>query len=257
MRIDKLVSLWGSYRQTTVDVTIDPSDNMFPASDTRSHEQRLREYIAVGESGARVVFAVLASSTTEDVTRVLDFACGGGRGARHLRAMFPTAEMYFSDINSRRAEFCASQFRGTAVPSNRDFSQLQLPENLDLIWVGSLFTHIDYQRMENLYDSLWHSLSPRGTLIATFHGKHLIGIQPKMKFIKQDSWDRILRQCNDSGVGYESYGLEHLGDIGVSLISIERVVALGERHSDSRLVNYTAVGWANLQDVAAWSKVPV
>jgi SAM-dependent methyltransferase len=257
MQPEKLTSLWTTYRQTPINMTIDPSDNMFSTDGAKSENQRRLEYTWVGESGAKVVFATLASALTEDVKRILDFASGAGRGARHLRAMFPDAQMYFSDIDPLRAEFCARQFGGEAIVSDRDFSRLNLPRNLDLIWVGSLFTHVSYPRMEVLFDSLWGALKPKGTLIATFHGRHIIAQHPKMTFIKQESWDRILKQYHAAGVGYESYGLENLGDIGVSLISVERVVALGGRHADARLVSYSEVGWAGLQDVAAWSKTEI
>lgn len=254
MRVDKLVSLWTAYRQFAVDMAIDPSDHMFHTGGDKSEKQRLEEYAWVGGTTAPVLFAVLANSLTDEVTRILDFASGAGRCARYLRAMFPEAKMYFSDIHPERVHFCARQFDGEAIVSDRDFRQLKLPANLDLIWVGSLFTHVSYPRMEALFDSLWSALGPRGTLVATFHGKHIIGFHPRMKFIRQESWDRILEQYRATGVGYESYGLENLGDVGVSLISVERVVALGLRHGDARLISYTEAGWAGLQDVAAWSK---
>jgi trans-aconitate methyltransferase len=189
----------------------------------------------------------------EGVWRIMDFGCGHGRVARHIRAMFPTAEMYFVDIEEDGVAFCAQHFNGVPIHSSEDLSKLNLPKGMDLIWVGSVFTHLDYQRMEMLFDALFDSLGLGGILIATFRGRRTYEIA-KSKPDQANLYKPLLTQYEESGAGYQSYGRAELGDWGLSLTSIEKVVELGKRHSNARLIGYAEAGWANVHDVGAWIK---
>ncbi|MBA9019207.1 methyltransferase domain-containing protein [Aminobacter ciceronei] len=82
----------------------------------------------------------------QDVSKVLDLPCGHGRVSRHLKLLFPTAEMFYCDIDAEGADFCARTFGGTAIHSQPDLLQVGLPRSLDVIWIGSLFTHVDRKR---------------------------------------------------------------------------------------------------------------
>lgn len=252
MNYDEITRIWLEYRSSRIDRTLDPSDHMFSSDPNKPDETKWKEYMFVGESGARVIASALSLSRTDKVDRVLDFACGGGRVARHLRSLFPRAELFFADLNVERAEFCARQFGGTAVETT-DALQANLPGGMDLIWVGSLFTHLNYRRMEDLFDLLWRSLGKNGTLIGTFHGQYIMSLN--MKFISADKWKKIVDEFNATGIAYQDYGRPELGSVGVSVLRPEHIFRLAARHTDSRLACYAEAGWAGLQDVAAWWKV--
>lgn len=247
MQPDKLHALWKSYRATPIITAVHADDHMF------QHNPKLDDYETVGESAMRVIASVLATAPKEAVWRILDFGCGHGRVARHMRSMFPTAQMWFSDIDPSCTEFCSRTFTGTAVQSYEDLSQTILPSGMDLIWVGSVFTHIDYARMEVLFDKLFASLGVGGILIATFRGHRTYEIA-KQKPDQATLYSKMLADYEANGVGYQSYGREELGDWGLSLTSIEKVVALGRRHNKARLAGYMEAGWANIHDVGAWVK---
>jgi hypothetical protein len=44
-------------------------------------------------------------------------------------------------------------------------------------------------------------------------------------------------------------------DWGLSLVSIEKIVALGKRHTNARLIGYSEAAWANVHDIGAWTKL--
>ena len=246
MHSDKLINLWSTYRSNPVSTKVHPDDHMFASN------PHLDGYDLVGESGAKVIHSILGLSTKEAIWRILDFGCGHGRVARHLRSMFPTAEMWFADSKTSCVEFCAGTFNGTGVLSDEQF-KADLPGGFDLIWVGSVFTHIDYERMEALFDRLFEHLGIGGILIATFRGRRTYEAtknKPKQATI----YKTLLEEYESSGAGYQSYNREELGDWGLSLTSIERVVALGKRHQNSRLIGYSEAAWANIHDVGAWAK---
>ena len=252
MKLESVCALWAAYQARDVDMTLDPTDHMVP------NKYGLEGYRFVGQSGARVICSALSLAHNDVMpTRVLDFACGAGRVARHIRVLLPEAKLFFADIDAERSAFCAKQFNGDTVPAVSDFDKLVLPKDLDIIWVGSLFTHIDYARMLKLFSKLWMSLRPNGCLIATFHGRAVLEAAKSEHFIDPARWERIVTDFANLGVGYQSYGSEgYLSEVGVSLTTSDRVIALANGHSDARLICYSEKAWASLHDVATWMKVP-
>lgn len=250
MQIDKLVALWQSYRQRGVDPTIHADDHMFRANPA------LDDYDIVGESGLKVLHSVLGLSRKEAIYNIMDFGCGHGRVARYMRAMFPQAKMTFCDIDPSCIEFCATQFKGQAVLSAENPADIELPGGMDLIWVGSVFTHVDYARMGILFDKLFDALGRGGILIATFRGHQTYEVT-KNNPTQSLTYATLLKQYEDDGIGYQPYpnATSQVGmhDWGLSLASIDKIVALGKRRENARLVAFSEAGWANVHDVAAWT----
>lgn len=246
MQTDKLSALWHTYRSRAVSTVVHPDDHMFPTNTPLDDNDK------VGESAVRVIHSVLSMAPKEAIWRVLDFGCGHGRVGRHLRAMFPESQMWFADSDPSCIEFCSDTFGGTPVKSPDDFSALELPARMDLIWVGSVFTHIDLERMQLLFDQLFGALGRGGVLIATFHGRRKHEI---VKATQAETYAQLLRDYETTGVGYQSYGQEDLGDWGSSMTSVETVIGLARKHPNARLVSYAETGWAGIQDVAAWVKL--
>lgn len=249
MQPDKLQSLWSAYRTKQVNMTIHPKDHMF-----LSGGKGVVEYNFVGESAISVLSAILTLAPAEAAWRVLDFGCGHGRCARHFRAFFPTAQLFFSDVDAEAAKFCAAEFGGNAVVSSADLDNVELPSDLDLIWVGSLFTHIDYTRMQQLFGKLWASLRRHGTLVGTFHGRRAHAVGSTSRFITEDRWEKIVAGYEKSQCGFECYPGREADSYGVSLIKPEKVLSLGASVRDARLICFSEHAWAGLQDVAAWSR---
>ena len=50
--------------------------------------------------------------------------------------------MYVSDVKGAAARFCAEQFRATMWLSDADIATVSAPRSFDLIWSGSLITHL-------------------------------------------------------------------------------------------------------------------
>jgi SAM-dependent methyltransferase len=249
VNLDFIADMWRAYRQREVDRTLHPDDHMFNTA-----VRGWTDYDGVAASGMEVICTVLASAPASPRERILDFGCGHGRLARHLRAMMPDAELFFCDIDEDAAKFCAETFNGTAVPSTDSFSELELPGDLDLIWVGSVFTHIDHERMLQLHEKLFESLSENGVLIATFRGENMYRTMlTEGGEYSGPKWRPLIEQYEAEGTGYMDYWPERPG-WGLSLTSIDRVVELGSRFDDCRLIGYSEAGWAAAHDVAAWTR---
>jgi hypothetical protein len=156
-----------------------------------------------------------------------------------------------ADIDETGVGYCAEQFDGHGLMTSVDLTAFDLPKQIDLIWVGSVFTHLDWTKSTALFDKLASALGPRGVLIATFRGEHMYRVTLAEKDAGyRAKWSGSMRGYEAEGVGFGAYN-EADPDWGASLTSIERIVSLGRRHRDLRLISYTETGWAAAHDVAA------
>ena len=187
---------------------------------------------------------VLNLSDNRSVRRVLDLPCGHGRVARYLKTGFPDAQMFYCDIDAQAVEFCASTFGGEGIVSREDLLSVKLPDSLDVIWVGSLFTHVDRKRTEQWLVHLCKSLAEDGVLVATFHGAWSIEVAKTLPFLGAEGWDEVLRGYFDSGFGYARYPSGDY-DYGVSLSKPSVIVEMVERISGVRLLAYMERGWGH------------
>jgi SAM-dependent methyltransferase len=249
MQLEAATSVWTAYQRAEINRSTHPNDKMPVVGGAW--------YFPVGLSAASIIIESLLASPTTEVQNVLDFGCGYGRVARHLRPMFPNAALHVSDIEREAVEFCAREFDGVDVLSSKNFDSLALPQNIDLAWVGSVFTHLDYGRMGRLFDKLFECLSINGTLVITTHGTRCIEMAKTHPYIAKDKWDRIMRDYLATGVGFELYAEPAAADgqWGVSLMTPGKVWELAVSHPDARLIHFKEAGWADHQDVAVFTKL--
>lgn len=206
-------------------------------------------YFRVGRSGLRAVELAVAGSWLDQPRSILDLPCGHGRVARYLRAAYPDAEMHFCDIDAEGADFCAAQFAGHAIHSVEELTEVALP-CVDLIWVGSLFTHVDASRTRRWLDYLARHLNPEGVLVATFHGTWSIEMQKSHPMIDAASWDLVLEGFERHGYGYAPYRHGRAGDYGISLTRPAWLCDAIAAIPGVRMSGYQERGWAENHDVA-------
>ncbi len=207
-------------------------------------------YWHVGRSALRTILNCLALSRLKRVNRILDLPCGHGRVARHLRAAFPEASLTFCDLNRDGVDFCASAFNGTGVYSLSELPDLQFSEDFDLIWVGSLFTHVDLSRTERWLKFLCSCLAADGILVASFHGPWTIKVQEAYSnLISETSWATILDQFKQLGYGFAPY--PDAEDYGISLSHPSAIAAIASKINGTRIICYTERGWVDNHDIIA------
>lgn len=111
-----------------------------------------RRYFSVGMSAIRCVDDALRTCDLADPTTILDLPCGFGRVMRVLAARFPDAKITACDIRPRAVAFCVRRFKAEGVISARDFDELRFGRQFDLIWCGSLLTHMNAAQSLALLD---------------------------------------------------------------------------------------------------------
>jgi hypothetical protein len=164
-------------------------------------------YFDVGKSGLMCVRRANELAFSPSVRRILDLPCGHGRVARYLRACYPDASMSFCDIDRSGVDFCCQTFGGTPVYSQPELTKVDIGADYDIMWVGSLFTHVDRSRTERWLRYLCSHLSERGIMVATFHGPASIEVLDRYQLwgLTDEQQRRVLVSYETSGYGYEPY----------------------------------------------------
>jgi SAM-dependent methyltransferase len=218
----------------------------------------LAGYLATGRSGLRAVHLAQLAARKSEFTSILDMACGHGRVLRWLKAGYPDARLTACDVLSDGVDFCKSSFGATPIYSTPALNQESFPDRYDLIWVGSLLTHLDADQWVK-FIQLWHDiLAPDGVLVVTTHGEL---VAERMRNgshygYPATSIRRMLRGYGHAGFSFLEESATEI-DYGISIAKPAWVIHRLLTHADFRLVLFSETLWANHQDVAAVVKRPL
>jgi SAM-dependent methyltransferase len=223
-------------------------------------------YMWVGESAVEVVIASVMSSQLNQVRTVLDLPSGHGRALRHLVQLFPNADFDVCDLDEEGTEFCASEFGATIVPAAVELTETKFVRKYDLIWIGSLFTHLNWERSQRYLQFLSEQLTEKGIIVATFHGRWSMRMQELIPYTDDQRWSRVVSGYEITGYGYADYapGLGHdfvPGSYGVSATKPDFLMKMIQAIPGVRIYHYQEKAWGENQDVIAfgrpdWSQLP-
>lgn len=250
-RLLYFAELFADYLKSDVDREISPAETMFN-----------KWYMDVGVSGATCIYNACCVSWLGEVSDVLDIPCGYGRVLRHLVKLFPTARFGAADLDTKGVDFCSQRFGARPIYSEPDLTCVDFGRQYDVIWVGSLFTHVNHERTRAWLAHLVRFLSPGGIIVATFHGRYSACKGLEFGYTTQDCWEEILRGYESSGYGYADYPAAHgyvcpEGGYGVSLSRADVIVADAMAIPGVRVFGYTERGWTGHQDVLVVGKPAV
>lgn len=146
---------------------IHPDDDMRHPEDVDA-----AHYARVGRSAIEAIGRALADAERgfDDVRSCLDMPCGYGRVLRMLAQEIAPERITACDINRQAIRFCATQFGVTPLRSTPNLDHMRLGRH-DLIWCGSLVTHLDEERVAQLLRSFTAALLPGGIAIVTIHAE--------------------------------------------------------------------------------------
>jgi hypothetical protein len=245
--------IFADYKSSSVSRDIDPADAMWRSGPDW--------YFSVGESALENIVHALILSWRSDVIRLLDVPCGHGRVMRHLRIAFPSSQLFACDIDKPGVDYCAENFDAIGIYSAPDLTEVALPHDLDVIWVGSLFTHLDKVRTDAWLRYLIHHLSDHGVLIATFHGLFTLSEQKHRPFLADGRIEKLIEDYDRADFGYASYFIDEIteaeklnNDYGISISHPRAIIGMASSISGIRILSYRERGWANNHDVLVVTK---
>lgn len=202
-----------------------------------------RHYLGVGLSAMRSI----SLGYKGEPKTILDLPCGYGRVLRFLRARYPNAEINACEIDPSAVEFCRKEFGAIPLQSNADLD-ITVYQQFDLIWCGSLVTHLDATRITRLFEFFYDHLTPTGVCIFTSHGTTPYAwMKSGIENYGLSDVSGVVHSYERTGFGYAPYdGQEY----GISLISRSKMESMMPGNP-SLFIEH---GWDNHQDVYAFSR---
>ena len=234
----------------TVNTNISPRDGMFAGN--------YDHYFSVGRSALLSIQCALQLAEAPPPMRVLDLPCGHGRVLRALKAEFADAEISACDIDLDGIQFCRQELGAVAIPSHEDCSRIPLDGEYNLIWCGSLITHLDAIRTRDFLRLFAAHLAVGGVLVFTTHGRRSVELfragTAKYLLESEDAvFEDIIRQYEETGFGYHDYS--HIPKYGVSLTKLVWICqALESLSPRLSLLVANEAGWDHHQDVIACAR---
>lgn len=144
------------------------------------------------------------------IREILDFGCGHGRVTRWIRAAFPAAELHVTDYDPKGAAFCATRFACTDT-------QGDIADNkYDLVWLGSVFTHLPQHIAEPLIRRLCSALAHNGILVFTSQGRYSVSRMMDFDWLNDHRhwmhysidrlhFEQVVAAYLETGYGYVDY----------------------------------------------------
>ncbi|MFM0363711.1 class I SAM-dependent methyltransferase [Paraburkholderia sediminicola] len=248
---------YAAYSERKVSTEISEHEDMF----AHGYEDRgaMEHYLKVGRSAIDVIANAMISGEKTDPQKVLDLPCGGGRVTRQLAAFFPEAKLFIGDVNKNKVQAVIETFGAMPIEPGIDFS-IPATERFDLIWVGSLFTHLNDWLFERALRWYVNALEADGVLVFTTHGRRHEHMQSLQPHVPPERWAPASASLKSSGFGFVPYNPANAADpleIGTTVSSPAWVMRLVESDPSLRIIQFHEGGWVDAQDVVAIQKRPV
>jgi SAM-dependent methyltransferase len=226
-----------------------------------------RHYLSIGLSARRCIMAALPHAPQNPIRTILDLPSGYGRILRLLQLCFPNSTLLACDIVPEAVYFCKKQFKVDAVVSNTDFNKVSFSTKFDLIWCGSLLTHLDANNAIELLRLFHRSLSPTGVCVFTMHGRTSaawLDTRNETYGLTETNVQKVLLDLADKGYGYADYPANFGGPAnsgcdsgyGIALATRARIIQMASAVGDWNFLSFHESAWTDHHDVYAFSKGP-
>jgi SAM-dependent methyltransferase len=260
-RLSGYAALLEAAAERGVNTEIDESD----AENLALDGPRAEHYFAVGAGALRIIVDALVVGGRPAPATILDYPCGSGRVTRHLQAVFPNASVTAADLYEPHVEFCRTRLGVEGVVAPEDVDTFEFEHRFDLVFCGSLLTHLPRRRAVSVLRLIARSLTPGGIAVVTTHGRRSDVLQEHhFKYVDDRRYRRAQRAAVATGFGYVGYegGFRsaHFGKqrrYGVALTRPSWTVRQLLRLDGVRVAGYHEMGWDAHQDVVCLQRSPI
>jgi SAM-dependent methyltransferase len=252
--------LFESYAERGVITSLDPQDKEYNFSAAYAE----KHYFDVGADALRIMVSSLCATLRQPPETILDFPSGSGRVTRHLRSFFPGARIVACDLYDFHIDFCRSALNVEPFLSKENIDEINFGKKFDLIFCGSLLTHLPKDQFLKVLRLLAASLSDTGIAIVTLQGRHSQFIQKnKWKYLEDDLFEIAATEVNRNGFGYVDYDRDFKSKFdqqmryGVALVNPSWVTEQIQKINGLRVLSYTERQWDDHQDVVVFGRPDV
>lgn len=240
------------YRRRKVSTVISENDDMVD----HRNPHTLAHYLEVGKEALSLTLRAMVLCQKPIITSILDIPCGFGRELRHFAAAFPDAALYACELYEDKVTFCARQFGAIPVLSSEDIKSIQFDRSFDLLWSGSLLTHLPKNRYLEALELYSRVLAPGGIALVTLQGRNTPRMQQvEWKYMTDERFADALPGYRSDGFGYVDY--EGADGYGITFASPSFVINSLEGDPTISLRAYIERGWDDHQDVLVFQKLAI
>lgn len=226
-------------------------DRTIAARDTMVAPGEPEQYFDLGRRALELIRFSAELCDKPHYPDILDLPCGHGRVLRWLRAHYDYARITACDLDRDGVDFCARQFGALPVYSQPDLRQLPFTAQFDLIWMGSLVTHLPQDRWLATLDCIIRWTREYGVIVFSTQGRCVSSLLARGRRNIAENIDKpaLLEEYARAGFAYQRY-FECTGgeDYGLALSSPEWLMRVLQRYPDVILRAYLEEAWG-VQDV--------
>jgi SAM-dependent methyltransferase len=243
--IQTVAARYARYLASPVSAEIASCDDMFTG--------QMDHYFAVGRSAIDIIAEMMIRTQRAGFLTVLDLPCGGGRVTRHLQSFLPEARLFVSDLDKQKESFVTKTFGVTAIAAAPAFDR-PLDRSFDLIFAGSLVTHLGVEHFHRCMHWLAAAVASNGLLIITTSGRRNSAnfaahyASPEFEPMHAEFLRSGFGFCQMWEVGHEKI------PYGGSLILPARLMSIAEQIEDVHIVGFSEGAWDHNQDVLVLQK---
>jgi SAM-dependent methyltransferase len=212
-------------------------------------------YFLTGRQAFEAIQRFVRFLALSPVNTILDLPSGHGRVLRFLRVAYPNALIDACDLDRDGVDFCTRSLGARPVYSTKGMAEVPLSATYDLIWCGSLFTHVHSNDWRDALQLFADHLRNDGLVVFTTHGRyHANRLRAKQTKLGLSDWavSAVLSDYDRLGFGFQNYAGSE--GYGISLSAAPWVCFQVLSTQGLRLVGYQERGWADHQDVVACVK---
>ncbi len=227
-----------------IDPTISPLDTMIVPG-------REKQYFELGERALEWVEHAARLCHKPHFPRILDYGASYARALRWLRPQHHYAEIVASDIEQEAIQFCARHWGATPHLSDVDPTKVSFDQPFDLIWCGSVFTHLSLKRWRETLDLLIRHTNECGMLVLTFQGRFFASALARKQPYIADDIDQaaLLADLKRDGFAYQPYFDSEDQEYGIAVHSPEWLMRELNQRDDIIVRGYIEEAWG-MQDIA-------
>ncbi len=232
------------FSQLQADRTLAPKDGMVAAD-------KPEQYFDLGRRALELIHFSSVLCDKPHYPAILDLPCGHGRVLRWLRAHYSYAQITACDLDRDGVDFCAKLFGATPVYSQPDLRLLPFSTQFDLIWVGSLVTHLRLDRWLATLDCLIKWTNECGVIVLTTQGRTVASLLARGRKDVAENIDKsaLLAEFARTGFAYQRYFESNAEeDYGLALTSPDWLMRILQRYPNIIIRAYLEEAWG-MQDV--------
>lgn len=254
------------YSEKPINYSISKNDLMFRYS--CYHHGNIAEafygYLLTGLNPRNIIKKIITSiyGTSNEFGSILDFAAGYGRVTRFLVTDFTPDQIWAAEIKPKALDFIKEQFNCNTLQSSYIPEDFKTDQRFDVIYVGSLFSHLPEDLFKRWLKVLYDLLSDKGILILSTHDISLIKKGNSNSFIFiEDSEDQMFDEIDDHIQDVGKYGAAYVGKDKVIQIFDSLNIAKDQFHrffkvlsnvQDIYVIGKNKVEFKNIPDLTAF-----